>query len=470
MVRRNWARRGVWLVVLVLCTSSCATGGKRRPSRPKPKKAVAAKTKPVPRGLGDETKSGAAAAEEAIAEPAATDFTRRGPSGSQELVPGEPLWILSGKSRVFHTLRPLKRVSLGHPSAAAVVILDARTFMVNAKELPERRQEETPGIANRTGMPIGRTLTREPHYIETTLYVWLEGERGMDAHTLVVADFLDEQVLLEVTVAELNRSAMEEHGIDIRAVQKDFIAAAFMGGGGGPGIATVPPLPNRPLLPLSAEGGSPNYAFIFPNEDMTVFFKVLQTEGLATVLAQPKLVAMSGQNAVFQVGGEVPIRIATGFATDIQFKPFGTLVNFLARVSDEGDIMLTVSPEVSEPDFSNTVEGIPTFRTRRASTSARLRNGETLVIGGLLQTRRQEEERGVPYLKDVPYLGWFFRQTRFTSETTELVVVVKPSLVHPLPPGVDVPLPTDRGPMRVDEIRTQPNEAVRTRPRIPALP
>jgi len=459
----------LWLIVVVVFASACGGGAKRRPPRAKPKKVASVERtpgKPIP----IEPTPAFTPVEEAEVESTEPDFSRRGPLGSQDLVPGEPIWLQTGKSRVFRTSRPLKRVSLGHATAAAVVVLDSRTFMVNAKEMPERKQEETQGITNRMGMPIGRTLTREPNYVETTLSVWLEGERDMDSHTLIIADFLDEQVLLEVTVAELNRSAMEEHGLDIRAIQKDFIAAAFMGGGAGPGIATVPPLPSRPLLPLTADGGSPNYAFIFPNEDLTVFFKVLQTEGLATVLAQPKLIAMSGQNAVFQVGGEVPIRIATGFATDIQFKPFGTLVNFLARVSDEGDIMLTVSPEVSEPDFSNTVEGIPTFRTRRASTSARMRNGETLVIGGLLQTRRQEEERGVPYLKDVPYLGWFFRQTRYTNDTTELVVVVKPSLVHALPPGVTVPLPTDRGPMRNQDVRTQPEEAERTRPRFPGLP
>jgi len=358
---------------------------------------------------------------------------------------------------------------VGHPDVAAVVVLDAYSFMINAKTLPERKAETGDAIPNRTGMPIGRTLTREPSYVETTLSVWVEGESGIDTHTLVIADFLDEQVLLEVTVAELNRSAMEEHGLDVRAVQKDFIAAAFMGGAGGPGTLTVPPLLGQPLLPLSANQSAPNYAFIFPNDDITIFFKILQTEGMATVLAQPKLLAMSGQNAVFQVGGEIPIRISTGFAADIQFKPFGTLVNFLARVSDEGDIMLTVSPEVSEPDFSNTVEDLPTFRTRRASTSVRLRNGETLVIGGLLQTRRQEEEKGVPYLKDLPYLGWFFRQTIYSMTTTELMVVVKPSLVHPLPPGAHVDLPTDRGPFQREEMRTQPDAAETTRPRLPGL-
>jgi len=463
MAARGWSK--YIFLIAVLGISSCSTAAQqKRAQRRAMLKTPSAAPEPTPAAEAAEE----AAVEEEVAavEP---DFSRRGPNGSQDLTPGEPIWMQTGKSRVFRSARPLQRVSVGHPSAAAVVVLDSRTFMINAKDIPDRKKDDDPGMSSRMGMPIGKTLTQEPRYIETTLSVWSEGEKHIDTHTLIIADFLDEQVLLEVTVAELNRSAMEEHGLDIRAIQKDFIAAAFMGGGAGPGLASVPPLQGQPLLPLRADGSSPNYAFIFPNEDLTIFFKVLQTEGLATVLAQPKLVAMSGQNAVFQVGGEIPIRIATGFATDIQFKPFGTLVNFLARVSDEGDIMLTVSPEVSEPDFSNTVEDIPTFRTRRASTSARLRNGETLVIGGLLQQRRQEEERGVPYLKDVPYLGWFFRQTRYTNDTTELMVVVKPSLIHALPPGVTVPLPTDRGPMGRDEIRTQPDAADTTRPRMPFL-
>src|SRR5207245_5408563 len=135
-------------------------------------------------------------------------------------------------------------------------------------------------------------------------------------------------------------------------------------------------------------------------ENITALVQWLQAEGLATILAQPKLVAMSGQNAVFQVGGEIPIRIATGFATDVVFKPFGTIVTFVPRVTEEGDILLTVTPEVSQADFTSLVEGIPSFRTRRASTAARLHDGETLLIGGLLQNQRSENVIGVPYLQD----------------------------------------------------------------------
>ena len=100
----------------------------------------------------------------------------------------------------------------------------------------------------------------------------------------------------------------------------------------------------------------------------------------------------------------------------------------------------------------------------------RLRNGETLVIGGLLQNLRREVVRGVPYLMDIPGIGYIFRDTRYTDEITELMVVVTPRLVHPLAPGTEVALPTDRGPLTKEEIRTtQPNPAEVTRPRVPEV-
>jgi pilus assembly protein CpaC len=129
-----------------------------------------------------------------------------------------------------------------------------------------------------------------------------------------------------------------------------------------------------------------------------------------------------------------------------------------------------VTPEVSEPDFTNEVEGIPSFRTRRASTATRLRNNETLLVGGLLQHEKSESISGVPYLQDIPYVGYVFRHTTYTSTVTELVVVVTPHLVRPMPPGTEVALPTDRGPMTNEEVRTQANPYEVTRPRVPGVP
>jgi len=129
-----------------------------------------------------------------------------------------------------------------------------------------------------------------------------------------------------------------------------------------------------------------------------------------------------------------------------------------------------VTPEVSEPDFGREGEGIPSFVTRRVSTAARLRNGETLVIGGLLQNVKNETVTGVPYLQDIPYVGYLFRHSTYSSVVTEVMVAVTPRLVRPMAPGTEVALPTDRGPLTNEEIRTKANPAEVTRPRIPGMP
>lgn len=399
---------------------------------------------------------------------------QQGPNAATLLKSGEPIWVESGKTRVLQLPYRVTRVSIANPELAGIVVLGAQSIMVNGKPLPERRagDEDQGIIIGRSGTVLGTTLTKEPNFAETTLVIWGGGDE-VNVHTLTIADFLVQQVQLEVTVAEVNRTAIEQHGLDFRVVRDDLIAAGFMGGGGLPGLntlTTVPPQISQPLIPLTVSPDRPNYAFILPDEGVAAFIQALQREGLASILAQPRIMAMSGQNAVFQVGGEIPIRVASGFAADVEFKPFGTLVNFVPRVSDDGYIVLTVTPEVSEPDFVNTVEDIPTFRTRRASTSARLRNGETLVIGGLLQTRTSEFIRGVPYLKDIPFLGYVFRETSYDTQVQELMVVVKPTLISPMAPGETLSYPTDRGPLTRKDVRTKSDPAKVTRPRVPGLP
>lgn len=401
------------------------------------------------------------------------EAAKRTERASKMLKPGEPIWLQSGKSQVIELKNPVQRVSIANPELAGIVVLGPRTIMINAKALPAEKEGEATGGSGGLGLVssrltsgfLGKTLTPEPRTAETSLVIWQENE-GYDVHSLVIANFLNQQVLLEVMVAQVDRTAMEEHGIDVRAVQNDFIAAMFLGGGAG-ALSTVP---GQPIFPLQLSPNRPTFGFIFPHEDVTALIQALQTEGLATVLAQPRITAMSGQNAVFQVGGEIPIRIATGFVAQIEFKPFGVLVNFLPRVSDEGDIMLTVTPEVSEPDFTQEVEGIPTFLVRRASTSTRLRNGETLVVGGLLQKQTQETVKGVPYLMSIPFLGYVFRQTNYTTKVTELMVVVTPHLVQAISPGQELTSPIQRGPLTNGEIRTKPESEEATRPRIPLLP
>jgi Flp pilus assembly secretin CpaC len=396
------------------------------------------------------------------------EVARPASRASAELEAGESIWIRSGKSRVLQLKSPLRRVSIGDPTLAGIVVLGPKTIMINAKETPMPTEQGGAASAG-VGTITAKTLTPEPRVAETTLIIW-DGSQVPDIHTLFIADFINQQIMLEVTVAELDRTAMEEHGIEFRNAANAFVSAYFMGGGAGPkpgGTQVLVPPQGGALLPIGTDVNKPTYAFNLPNSDITAFIQIMQAEGLATILAQPKLLAMSGQNAVFQVGGEIPIRIATGFATTVEFKPFGTIVRFVARISDEGDILLTATPEVSEPDFTSLVEGIPSFRTRRASTATRLRDGETLVIGGLLQRNRSENVTGVPYLQDIPVVGYVFRHTTYSDDVTEVMVIVTPRLVKPLAPGTQLALPSDHAPMTLEDIRSRPDPAEVTRPRVP---
>ena len=404
----------------------------------------------------------AQAVQEGVAKesaPARTAVKRS--TDNQVLRAGDSIWIQSGKSRVLSLPYNVTRVSIGNPDLAGVVVLGPRSILINAKDLPNNQGASGGGGGNRqAGLLSARTFTPPPNMGETNVILW-DAANHTDTHTVMVTDFLAEQVLLEVTIAELDRTKMEERGVDFLKLGDGVKAGYRLGGGAAIEGAEL----LGGLLPLAVNSERPTFAI--SGGDVTALVTMLQSEGLATVLAQPKIMALSGQNAVFQVGGEIPIRIVTSFSADVEFKAFGTLVNFLPRITDDGEIILTVTPEVSRPDFNSPVEGIPTFRTRRASTSAKLRANETLVIGGLVQHERIERERGLPYLKDIPYIGTLFRATSYTDETNELMIIVTPRLVRNLEPGTELNLPTDRGPLNRNDVKTAPDDATVTRPRLP---
>lgn len=456
---RGRKRRSAWLVAVLAGTVAACTSPKHGGLSPDFQKKLS------------EWSSG-----QAVEDAVARQTAPQAPAGQTDyLEPGQPVWIQSGKSRIIRVARPVRRVSIANPDLAGIVVLGPTTLMINAKDIakPSQTQYGGMGAAMGTSESIsGMPLTPIPEYAETTLVLW-DSSGEATSHSILVADFIAQQVMLEVTVAEINRSSFEQHGIDFQSFNSSFASNFFLGGGAAPPLFTEADLSvireSATILPLFTDSTRPTFAFRLPDRDITAFIQALQAEGMATILAQPKILAMSGQPALFQVGGEIPIRIVSSFIANIEFKPFGTLVNFVPQVTEEGDIFLTVTPEVSQPDFNSPVEGIPTFRTRRASTSVRLRNGETLVIGGLLQTLRVENVRGIPYLQDIPFVGHFFRDTTYDDQVTELMVIVTPRLATPFGPGERVGLPTDREPLTNEEIRTKPHPAKATRPRVPGL-
>ncbi len=185
----------------------------------------------------------------------------------------------------------------------------------------------------------------------------------------------------------------------------------------------------------------------------------MEQHNLAKVLAEPRMLANSGEKAEFLSGGEIPIVISQALNTSIVFKQYGTSVIFVPTVVGKDDIQMEVKPEVSEPDPANGVNmfgfTVPAFVTRRAQTFVRLKNNQTLIIAGLILHTKSSGVDKTPYLGDLPFLGNFFKHTSYTDKSTDLVMSVTPQIVEPLPSNGRVAQPIDRGPIKQEEIQTQ---------------
>ncbi|NOT17351.1 MAG: type II and III secretion system protein family protein [Sulfuriferula sp.] len=174
--------------------------------------------------------------------------------------------------------------------------------------------------------------------------------------------------------------------------------------------------------------------------------RLIEGNGLARVLAEPSLTALSGQSASFLVGGELPIPSAGGLGTTtIVYKPFGIGLTVSPTILSKDRIVLKVAPEASEIDYSNAIVSngvsIPAITTRRADTTVELGDGESFVIGGLVSRATRSNVNKIPLLGDLPILGTFFRNLSYTQNDKELVIVVTPHLVRPIAKNTKLALP-----------------------------
>jgi pilus assembly protein CpaC len=183
-----------------------------------------------------------------------------------------------------------------------------------------------------------------------------------------------------------------------------------------------------------------------------VLVTALETKGLVRRLAEPNLMALSGDTAQFLAGGEFPVPIAATSANGIvtptiEFKPFGVRLSFTPVVLAKGIINLRIAPEVSELDFSNavTISGttIPSLVTRNATTTVELRDGQSFAIAGLLQANDLRNRSQIPWIGSVPVLGALFSSNNYLKHETDLVIIVTPHLVQPAAPGQRLATPFD---------------------------
>ena len=244
-----------------------------------------------------------------------------------------------------------------------------------------------------------------------------------------------QQVNLEVQIAEVHRSVTEDLGVNWEAI------GARGGNTFGFRIGRLPTDDAGNPVPAVVDGQiSPSIYFGRTTADTRVgaMIDALATAGLANVLARPNVTAVSGESASFFSGGERPI--PTGYDPDtntviFEYKKVGVLLDFVPTVVDTGRIVLTVRPEVSEPDASQPLAigpvVLPVINVRRAETTVEVGDGESIVIAGLFRNRSSTSEAGLPGLKDVPLLGLLFGTTSIRSNELELIVIVTARLVEP---------------------------------------
>ncbi|HEY2900433.1 MAG TPA: type II and III secretion system protein family protein [Polyangia bacterium] len=262
----------------------------------------------------------------------------------------------------------------------------------------------------------------------------------------------NQQVQLEVKFAEVSRSALREMGLNL--FHSDA-AGRFVGGvtasGTTPGqFLSVPGTGgNLPAIAPPVAGGAFSLFFSgLPSFPFSAMLSMLESSGLAKTLAEPTLVAMSGQEAKFLAGGEFPIPMATGLgAITVQWKKFGIILNFVPTVIGAGTLHLKLQTEVSDvdPSRSVTVSGfsIPGLISRQSETTVRLSDGQSFAIAGLLSNKVRSQINKIPLLGDLPVLGALFRSVDYQRDESELLVVITARLTKPLAPHEVPPLPTD---------------------------
>jgi pilus assembly protein CpaC len=263
----------------------------------------------------------------------------------------------------------------------------------------------------------------------------------------------EQQILLKVRFASLDRSRSDELALNLFSTGATNTVGSTSTGQFAP-----------PALPTNPQQNNPTAPFVF-SDLLNVFLfrrdlnlgatiKALETKNLIQLLAEPNVLAQNGKEASFLAGGEFPYPVvqgsgATGIpAVTVQFHEFGVRLNFVPLITPRGTIQLKIAPEVSSLDYTNglTVQGfnIPALSTRRVETEVELGDGQSFAIAGLLDRRVTDTFAKMPLIGDLPVLGKLFQSKNTVRNNTELLVIVTPELVRPMPAGappMNLPFP-----------------------------
>lgn len=266
-------------------------------------------------------------------------------------------------------------------------------------------------------------------------------------NSVLVPPAHDRQVLLEVKFAEVDRAALSQLGVNFFSTGAgNTIGTTTTGQFGSFGQQQINDVfgGGIPGLPFSVKNFNISEVlnvFLFqPNIHLGTVIQALQSHDVLQILAEPNLMALTGQKATFLAGGEFPFPVvqpSQGYTSvTIQFKPFGVKLDFTGVIESDNTIRLHVNPEVSTLDFTNALVlsgfTVPAISTRRAETEIELKDGQSFGIAGLLDRRATGQMSKVPGIGDIPILGQLFRSHSINKTNTELLVFVTPHIVDPI--------------------------------------
>jgi pilus assembly protein CpaC len=399
--------------------------------------------------------------------------------------------VTVGKSVLVDTAQPVQRVAVGvgeiveamavspteimlsgkAPGETSLIIWDIRggrqffnvtvraSNLVNGDTLDSIRRElrtELPNQSIRVNFENGNILLRGTvnDLTSSQRAVEIASAAGKVVNLMSVnVPASDPQILLKVVFASVDRNKALSLGVNL----------FNLGLGNAVGGVTTGQF-TPPTISSTTTGGSGgsstgvggtatftqelNLLAFFPGLNSGADIEALEQKGVVEVLAEPNVMAMNGKEASFLAGGEFPYPVVSGTsggtaAVSIEFKEYGIRLNFIPTVTPRGTIHLQVAPEVSSLDYSHEVEisgfEVPGITSRKVNTEVELQDGQSFMIGGLLDKGVSDTFQKIPFIGDIPILGKLFQSESKTKNDTELIVIVTPEVVAPLAAGVPVP-------------------------------
>lgn len=409
-------------------------------------------------------------------------------TAAPDTIAAPALTLMAGRGELLQFKEEISRVVVSEPKIADAIVVSPHEVMVNGKAAGHAtvivwESNSEPARYEITVTPDTTETMNARHTLETELkalpgagvnYSWngetivLSGAASAEmskqaqalasTHAKTVVNLIQlpapaepRQILLQVKFASVDRTALSQLGFNYFSQNNKLLGA---------GTTQQFPAPRfTPLQSANLGNTTVNFSdllniFVFrPDLNLGATIAALAQRNLLQILAEPNLIVVEGKDASFLAGGQFPFPVLTSTPTGgstapvitVQFKKFGVQLDFTPTLTPSGAINLKVAPEVSSLDFTNAVvlEGftIPALSTRRAETEVVLRDGESFAIAGLIDNRVQQQLSKVRGIGDVPIIGKLFQSKSTTKSTDELLVVITPRFVKPLPANENATLP-----------------------------